>query len=192
MRMCHFRVQNDPFAIYKIFLHKPLLLLSSTYWPFSWCKILKNSYGESRVMRMRNFWPQNGLFLQMRVFAENLSMSFFSFQPIYMPKIKVRYSFIKEILTIKEYWNLIDREQFLAITWEVDFSQACNFHRMLMKHKNFRFTQIPENTNDMIFLKCPKTLFLGHFDHSAQWPKNPTVTYNYIWASNTMLSFRKN
>ena len=34
---------------------------------------------------------------------------------------------------------------------------------MLMNNKNFRFTQIPDNTNDMIFLKSPKTLFLGHF-----------------------------
>ena len=36
---------------------------------------------------------------------------------------------------------------------------------MLMNHKNFRFTQIPDKTNDTIFLKSPKTLFLGHF-----WP----------------------
>ena len=36
---------------------------------------------------------------------------------------------------------------------------------MLMNHKNFSFTQIPDKTNDMIFLKSPKTLFLGHF-----WP----------------------
>ena len=26
-------------------------------------------------------------------------------------------------------------------------------------HKNFRFTQIPDKTNDMNFLKSPKTLF---------------------------------
>ena len=85
--------------------------------------------------------------------------------PIYMPKIKVRYSSISEILTIKEYWNLIDCEPFLAITWEPEFSQACKFCRMLMNHKNFYFTQIPDKTKDMIFLKSPKTLFWGHF-----WP----------------------
>ena len=45
---------------------------------------------------------------------------------------------------IKEYWNLIGREQFLAIIWEPDFSQACSFRRMLMNNKNFRFTQIPD------------------------------------------------
>ena len=31
--------------------------------------------------------------------------------PIYMPKTKVRYYFINEILTIKEYWNLIGQKQ---------------------------------------------------------------------------------
>ena len=34
-----------------------------------------------------------------------------------------------------------------------------------MHHKNFRFTQIPDKTNDMIFLKCPKTMFWAIFDH---------------------------
>ena len=33
---------------------------------------------------------------------------------------------------------------------------------MLMNHNNFRFTPIPDKTNDVIFLKSPKTLFLGH------------------------------
>ena len=82
-------------------------------------------------------------------------------------------------MTIKEYWNLIGREPFLAITWEPDFSQACSFCRM------FHFAQTPDKTNDMIFLKSPKTMFLGHF-----WPFS-AVTHNYIWAPNTMLSFRK-
>ena len=87
---------------------------------------------------------------------------FLSFKPIYMSKIKVRYLSINEILTIKEYWNLIGREQFLVITWQPDFSRACSFHRMLMNHKNFRFTQIPDKTNDMVFLKSPKTI-IDHF-----------------------------
>ena len=66
---------------------------------------------------------------------------------------------------IKEYWNLIVREPFLSLTWELDFSQACSFRRMSMNHKNFDFTQIPDKTNDVIFFKSPKTMFLGHF-----WP----------------------
>ena len=58
---------------------------------------------------------------------------------------------------IKEYWNLIGQEPFLAITWEPDFSQACSFPRILIKYKNFNFTQIPDKTNDVISLKSPKT-----------------------------------
>ena len=118
--------------------------------------------------------------------------------PIYIPKIKFRYWSINEILTIKEYWNLIEQEPFWAITWEPDFSQACSFCRMLMNHKNFRFTQSPDKTNDMIFLKSPKTLFWGHFwpflvifAQLGFFPINLAVTHNYIWAPNTMLSFRK-
>ena len=128
------------------------------------------------------------------------SAFFLSCMPIYMPKIKVRYYSISEIVTIKEYWNLIGWEPFLAITWEPDFSQACSFRRMLMNHKNFHFTQIPDKTNDVIFLKSPKTLFLGQFWPFlvifARWDFFPekfgSVTHNYIWPPNTMLSFRKN
>ena len=83
------------------------------------------------------------------------------------PNIKVRYYSITEILTIKEYWNLIGREPLLAITWEPDFSQACCFHRMLMNHNNVYLTQISDKTNDVIFLKSSKN-FLGHF-----WPFLP-------------------
>ena len=66
---------------------------------------------------------------------------------------------------IKEYWNLIGQEPFLAITWELNFSQEYSFSRVLMNHNNFYFTQIPDKTNDKIFLKSPKTMCLGHF-----WP----------------------
>ena len=56
------------FVLNKFFWHKPLLLLSSTYWPFSLCTILKNSSSRSRVMRMCNVWAQNGPFPWMRIF----------------------------------------------------------------------------------------------------------------------------
>ena len=113
---------------------------------------------------------------------------FLSFKPIYVPKIEVRYSSINEILTIKEDWNLIGREKILAITWEPDFSQTCSFRRILMNHKNFCFTQIPDKHNNMIFLKSPKLLFLDHFWPFlvifAQWrfffKKLGSVTHNYI------------
>ena len=92
-------------------------------------------------------------------------------------------------MTIKEYWNLIDQQPFLTITWEPDFSRSCSFLRMLMNHKN--------KTNDMVFLKSLKTMFLGHF-----WPFLPDgdfyekirlshttidgpLTPCYIWTPNT-------
>ena len=81
---------------------------------------------------------------------------------------------------IKEYWNLIGREPYLSLTWELDFSQACSFCRMLMNHKNFHFTQIPDKNNDMIFLKSPKTMLLGHFCQIGIFSKNPAVPHNYI------------
>ena len=69
---------------------------------------------------------------------------------------------------------------------------------MLVNHKNFHFTQIPDKTNNVIFVENPKTMFLDHFWPFlvifARWgffPKNPAVTHNYISAPNTMLSFRK-
>ena len=65
---------------------------------------------------------------------------------------------------LKSHWL----RAIFAFTWELDFSQACSFLRMLMNHKNFCFTQIPDKTNDIIFLRSLKTMFLGHF-----WPFLP-------------------
>ena len=51
-----------------------------------------------------------------------------------------------------------------------------------MNYKKFPFTQISDKTNDIILLKSPKTMFLGHFlpffAIFAQWgffPKNPAL-----------------
>ena len=46
------QAQNDTFALNNFFWYKPLLLLSSTSWPSSWCKIQKKSYWE--------FWECTG------------------------------------------------------------------------------------------------------------------------------------
>ena len=66
---------------------------------------------------------------------------------------------------------------------------------MLMNHKNFHFTQILGKTNDVIFLKCPKTMFWAISDDFCPMgifsKKSGSVTHNYMWASNTMLSFKK-
>ena len=98
---------------------------------------------------------------------------------------------------IKEYWNLTDREPFLAITWKPDFSQACSFRRMLMNHKNFHFTQIPDKTNDLPdFLKKFKNHIFGRkftiFGHFCPMGIFFKKSGSVIWAPNTMLRFRKN
>ena len=115
-----------------------------------------------------------------------------SFMPINMVKIK------SDINLLMKYWWLknnkisLAESHFLAITWEPDFSQACSFCRMLMNHKNFHFTQIPEKTNDVIFLKSPKTLFFGQFwlfliifAWSSSVTKNPALSHTTIYGSLT-------
>ena len=69
---------------------------------------------------------------------------------------------------------------------------------MLMNHKNFRFTQIPDKTNDMIFLKSKNAVFgpfltiFGHFCPMGIFSKKSgSATRNYIWDPNTMLSLWK-
>ena len=79
-----------------------------------------------------------------------------------------------------------------------EISLADSFLRMLMNHNNFHLTQVPDKTNDAIFLNSPKTLFLDHFGpfwsflpDGDFFPKNPAVICNYKRAPNSMLSFRK-
>ena len=146
-------------------------------------------------MKMQQFWAQ---FPKWEFFSENLLMSLFlSFMPVYMPKIKVRHHSISETLTITEYWNLIGRGPFLAITWELYFFQACSFRRMLMNHKNFHFTQKSDKTNDVILLKSTKTMLWGQswpflfiFARGNFFKKSGSVTHD-IWVPNTMHIFRK-
>ena len=77
--------------------------------------------------------------------------------PIYISNIKVRYKSINEILTIKRilksHWP---RAIFGHNNLRARFFPVCSFCRMLKDHKNFRFTAIPDKTNDFIFLKSPK------------------------------------
>ena len=97
------------------------------------------------------------------------------------------------VKSIKEYWNLLVQEPFLAITWQPDFSQTCSFGRMLINHKNFYFTQILDKTNDTIFLKSPKTMFFGHF-----WPtgifsqKSSCHTQLYMGPNTIVISEKTN
>ena len=148
---------------------------------------------------MCNFWAQNGPYSQKRIFffSKNLLMGLVSLIHAYVhDKNQSEILIISEILMIKEYWNLIGSEPFLVINWELYFSQRCSFFTMLMNHKNFPFTQIPNKTYDAIFLKSPKNHGFGSFlTIIARWgffPKNLSVTHKYMWAPNIMLSIRKN
>ena len=158
LRMAHLSWTN-------FFWYKPFFFLFRTYLGLfieqNFLKTLQRmqSYNDASFLGPK--WPisPNEIFFQKTCWWD----LFLSFPPTYMAKIKVRYKSISEILTIKEYWNLIDREPFLAITWELDFSQVCSFRNMLMNHNKFHFTQIPDKTNNVIFLKSPKTMLLDHF-----------------------------
>ena len=59
-----------------------------------------------------------------------------------------------------------------------------------MNHKNFDFTQIPDKTNDAIFLKSPKTIFFGHFvPFLPDWdffPKNSALSDTTIYGPLTL------
>ena len=64
----------------KFFWYKPLLLLSSAYWPFLLSRTSKNSYSRPRVMRMHHFWAQNDPFTPNKTFFWNI----ISIIPIYL------------------------------------------------------------------------------------------------------------
>ena len=144
-------------------------------------------------MRMCNFWAQNGPFPQMRIFFRKPVN-----EPCFFHSCLSRCQKSKTCINLLvKYWQLKNteislaksQEPFLAVTWEPDFSQACSFRRMLMNHKNLHFTEIPDKTNDVIFLKSPKTLFMGHFWPLLVifpwWKFFQKITHNYIWAPNT-------
>ena len=50
------------------FIEKQLIKFSCTYYLVSFCKILKNSYSQSRVMGMCHFQTQNGKFVLNKFF----------------------------------------------------------------------------------------------------------------------------
>ena len=126
-------------------------------------QISKKIDNRSTVMRMCHFWTQNGSISPNKIFSENLLINLVPIIHLYLRSKNQRYQSIHEILTTKEYWNLIHQEPVLAITWEPDFSQTRRFHRILKDSKTFRFTSIPDRANDLIFPKRPKNLVFWPF-----------------------------
>ena len=70
------------------------------------------------------------------------------------------------------------------------------FRRILMNHKNFDFTQILDKTSDVIFLKIPTNMFLGHFWQflpDGDFFQKIQFCYTQLYmVPNIKLSFRKN
>ena len=166
--MYHFWAQNGPFVLNNVFLVQTIIItfIYLPVGPFHFAKFKKILTADSELWGCAIVGPKMAHLPKWEFFQKTCQWALFvSFMPIYIPKNKVRYYSITEILTIKEYWNLTDWEPFLPMTWEPDFSQTSSFRRMLMNHRNFHFTQIRQKTNDVIFLKSPETMFLGHF-----WP----------------------
>ena len=183
MMTCHFWAQNGLFAPNKIFFWN-ITSIILIYWlaTFIVQNFKKILFANPELWGCTIFGPKMAHF----------PWDFFFFikhvnEPWFFHSCLSTCQNQSEILAIKEYKNLIGWGPFLAITWEPDFSQACSFCIMLMNHKNFHFTQIPDKTNDVIFLKSPNTMFRAIFDQ-----KSDSVTHNFIWAPSTMLSFRKN
>ena len=103
----------------KFFWCKSLLLLSSTYWPFSLCKILKNSYSRSRVMSMHHFWAHNDPFAPNKFFFSKI----INIILIYLLAPFIVQNFKKFFQQIQSYENA----RFLGPKWPIFLNE--NFFR---------------------------------------------------------------
>ena len=147
-----------------VFGYKPLLLLSSTYGPFHCAKFKRNLTMDPELWRCTIFGTKVVHLPQIIFFSENLLMSLVSFIHAYLhvknqSQILIYYWNTDELKILKSHCL----RAIFVFTSELEFSQACSFLRMLMNHKNCDFTQIPVKTDDLIFLKSRKNMFLGHF-----------------------------
>ena len=164
-------------------LEKQLIKFSFTYQPLSICKTFIKKVLEliQSYEGVCHFWDQNSSFVLNKILLGiNHCYSFIYLWPFSLCKISKKSYNGSRIMTMHHFWaqsGPFTSNNFFffswlraifAFTWELDFSQACSFLKMLMNHKNFDFTQIPGKTNDIIFLKSPKTMFWGHF-----WPFLP-------------------
>ena len=152
MRMCHFRAKNGPFILNEIFLVQTIIItfiyLSALFIVQNLKKFLLQiqSYEDAQFLGPK--WP---IYPNEHFFRKPITQSCFFYSCLSTcQKSK------SDINLIMKYWQLKNTEISLP---RAIFSQACSFCRMLMNHENFHFTQIRDKTNDMIFLKSPKTMF---------------------------------
>ena len=159
-------------------IFRKILLIS---WPLSLCKVL------IKFSQLIQCYDDVAFFGLIWLIYPNENFSFWKSVHSCLStcqKSKSDINLLRKYLT-KEYWNLIHQESFWAITGESDFSQGCSFQWMSVNHKKFCLTQIPDKTNDMIFLKIPKTLFLSHV-----WPCLVIFDWRGIFSKKIRLSHK--
>ena len=120
-----------PLSWTKVFWFKPLPLLSSTSWLFSLCKIQKNSYSRSRVMRMHIFWPKMVHLPQTHFVLENyyhshLPVSHFHCK-IFKKKFFQRIQSYKDVQFLDPKWPISPNEIF----FRKPVNEPCFFHSCL-------------------------------------------------------------
>ena len=116
----------------KIFCYKPLLLLSSTYWPDLWCKILKNSYSGSRVTRMHHFGAQNGPFAPSKKFLEHYyHHSHLPISPFHCATFLKNYSSRSRVMRMRNFWVQNGPFPQVRIFFKKPVNEPCFFHSCL-------------------------------------------------------------
>ena len=104
----------------KIFGYKPLLLLSSMYWPLSLWKSFKNSYSRSRIMTMHHFLAKNGPIVPNELFSENYFYhSHLAISPFHCAKLK------------KNLWAQNDPFPKMIIFFRKPVNEPCFFYSYL-------------------------------------------------------------
>ena len=117
-------------------------------------------------MAMLHFWAQSGPFTSNFFFSENLLMGLVSFVHAYLhaknqSQILIYWWNSDDLRILKYHWL----RAIFAFTWEVDFSQACSFLRMLMNHENFILHKFLAKLMTWFSSKVQKPCFLAMFDH---------------------------
>ena len=206
--MCHFRAQNDPFLLNNFFGTNHYYYFHLPIGPFHCAKFKKILTADPELWGCAIFGPkmvhlpQTNFFwkiiniILIYLLAPFIGQNFKKILPadpelwgcaIFGPKMAhfPKWEFFQKTCSWALFLLFMPIYMPMSLTWELDFSQACSFCRMLMNHRNFDFTQIPDKTNDMIFLKSPKTMFWGHFwpflPDGDFFPRNPAVSHTTIY-----------
>ena len=105
--MCHFQAQNGPFAMSKFFLYKALLVLPSTYWPFSLCKILKKLLQQIQSYEDAPFWSPKWSICPKQFFwgkIINIYNSHLPISPFHCPKFLKNSSSGSRVMRMHNCW----------------------------------------------------------------------------------------